>query len=178
MQRDKAFLEVEGIPLWRRQLRLLEELEPSEIFISGPAREEWRDQGCTIIPDTRVDAGPLAGLAATLSHCTTPLLLALAVDLPRMTTFFLRELLTDCTGDETGTVPRLGDCFEPLAATYPRRALALARRDLDANRHALQDFVADCVAAGFVRPKRIAPGEAALFFNLNTPEDLQLLSHE
>ena len=41
MGSDKAFLEIEGEPLWQRQLATLRGLSPGQLMISGPRREEW-----------------------------------------------------------------------------------------------------------------------------------------
>ena len=38
MGRDKAFLEIEGEPLWQRQLATLRRLAPEQLMISGPLR--------------------------------------------------------------------------------------------------------------------------------------------
>ena len=67
MGRDKAFVEIDGVPLWRRQLQLLEELLPHELFIAGPAHDEWQQTNCIIIPDAEPDAGPLAGIVAAFA---------------------------------------------------------------------------------------------------------------
>ena len=40
MGRDKAFLEIDGVPLWQRQLQTLRELGPSETFLAGPMQSE------------------------------------------------------------------------------------------------------------------------------------------
>src|SRR2546428_9892635 len=82
MGRDKAGIVLDGIPLWQRQFEILRELRPHEIFISGPPRKEW--SGLEVVADETPDAGPLAGLVASLRRCRSPLLLVLAVDLPRM----------------------------------------------------------------------------------------------
>jgi len=89
---DKAFLKIDGEPLWRRQLNVLEELEPRKIFIAGPACDEWCN--FEILPDAAEDSGPLGGLTSALRACPTPLLFALAVDLPRITGSFLRNFLS------------------------------------------------------------------------------------
>jgi molybdopterin-guanine dinucleotide biosynthesis protein A len=176
MGRDKAFVEIEGVPLWRRQLLLLRELRPKEIFISGPGRAEWLNEGCIIIQDLKTDIGPLAGLAAGLQRCSTNLLLVLAVDLPHITLDYLRQLLANCS-DGIGSVPKSLDRFEPLAAVYPTTSLPVAQGCLESGDHSLQHFVARCVSEELVRPKEIAANERDLFLNLNRPEDLETLTN-
>jgi molybdopterin-guanine dinucleotide biosynthesis protein A len=169
MGRDKAFLEFEGEPLWRRQLGTLQRLEPAQIMISGSARAEWN--GYEIVTDETVDAGPLAGVAAALQKCATPLLVVLAADLPRMTTDFLRSLLAIC-GEGRGAVPRAADGFEPLAAVYPASCACLAAAALRSGDFSMQDFIRGAIEQGLLVEQEIFEKETSLFLNLNTPSDL------
>ena len=127
------------------------------------------------VPDTQPDAGPLAGLVASLRHCHESHLVVLAVDLLRMTPEFLRSLLDHCT-KETGAVAMSGDFYEPLAAVYPKKCLPIAEACLAANERRLQNFVAKLVATELVRERPVALEEAPLFSNANTPADLPSFS--
>ena len=175
MGRDKAFLEIDGAPLWSRQIGTLAALHPREIFIAGPRHAAWISAGCEIVTDARANAGPLAGLVAGLRHCATPLLLALAVDLPEMPADYLRALIRS-SHEATGVVPKSSARFEPLAAVYPIAALPLAESRLRTGDFALQDFVAACVAENLFIEKAIRPGEEHFFRNLNTLSDLSAIS--
>ena len=177
MGRDKAFIEIDGVPLWQRQLQILRQLEPHEMFIAGPAHADWIDACDAIVPDARDGVGPLAALVASLRRCSTPLLLTLAVDLPGMTTDYLRDLLTSCS-DGIGLIPRLAGRFEPLAAVYPVSALPLAESCMQSRDYSLQRFAARCVSEGFARVKQIELSEEPFFLNMNTPEDLAAVSKE
>ena len=167
MGRDKALIEIEGVPLWQRQLRILQDLKPHEIFLSGSIIAD----GCKTLPDARANTGPIGGLVASLRHCSTPLLIVLAVDLPKMTTDFFSGLLRECSLD-CGVIPMIDHRFEPLAGIYPKAALALAERQLESNEHSLQTFCRDCAREGLVRPRQLTEEEKRLFQNLNTPADL------
>ena len=166
---DKAFLRIEDEPLWQRQLNVLEELAPEKIFLAGPPRDEWCDY--EVLADAFKNTGPLGGLTSAFRACPTPLLLVLAVDLPKMTGDFLRDLLTE----GCGIVPQLNERFEPLAAVYPKTALPVAETHLSHGEYSMQKFVEACVAQRLVRPKRVSPDDAPLFTNLNTPKDLAAL---
>lgn len=173
MGHDKAFLEIAGAPLWQRQFRLLESLSPHQIFLAGPARDEWRRAGCKVIADAQPESGPLGGLVAGLRICSTPFLLALAVDLPRMTAGCLRRLLELCHSGR-GAVP-FTDRLEPLAAIYPRAALALAEELLVRGDYSLQQLVNRCLADGLMLGQAVQPDEHASFLNLNTPADVMAM---
>ena len=171
MGRDKAFLEIQGMPLWRRQLGILQSLQPKEIFIAGPPRTEWIEASDAVLPDAKEGTGPLAALVASLRRCTTPHLLALAIDLPNMTAPYLRQLL-DSRADEMGVVPIRAGRWEPLAAIYPAAALALAERMLAAGDYALQSFVRKLAAQDLITEKPVELADDPLFLNVNTPADL------
>jgi molybdopterin-guanine dinucleotide biosynthesis protein A len=165
MGRDKVFLKYEGKPLWQRQLATLRGLSPKQLLISGPARAEWGD--CEVVADEVTNAGPLAGVAAALQKCTMPLLVVLAIDLPRITTGFLRSLL-----DLGGAVPCGPHGFEPLAAVYPAKCAALAARSLKIGDFSMQSFVHEAIKKGLLVAHETSPAETGLFTNLNAPSDL------
>ena len=163
MGRDKAFLDFEGKPLWRRQLETLKKLSPEQLMISGPMREEWNEY--EIVSDEIADAGPLAGVAATLRRSSAPSLVVLAVDLPWVTADFLRSL-------GPGAVPQGPSGFEPLAAVYPVTCLALALQLLQSTDFSMQNFARHAIDRGLLVTRAISPAENRLFKNLNTPSDL------
>lgn len=176
MHKDKAFLEIAGEPLWRRQLGLLKSLRPQQLFLAGPRHLEWLDASCEVISDAAAAAGPLGGLVAGLRVCATPLLLVLAVDLPCMTTEYLRSILELCAPSK-GVVP-ITDCIEPLAAVYPKTTLALAEEQLAAGEFSMHQFVHRCMQEGRVREWSIPPSQAGLFLNANTPADLERVNEQ
>jgi molybdopterin-guanine dinucleotide biosynthesis protein A len=172
MGRDKALLSVPGseLLLGQRQLSVLEELAPEEIFWSGPARPGV-PSSVRLIADEVEDAGPLAGISACLSVLRSDLLVVLAIDLPRMNAAFLRTLLAQCSSSR-GVVTRNADYFEPLAAIYPKSLHTLAREHLRQKRYALQEFIREAMRQGRLEEVPPREGEALLFKNVNSPEDL------
>jgi molybdopterin-guanine dinucleotide biosynthesis protein A len=169
MGTDKALLPViwqgQQMPLWKRQLTVLEELKPSQLFLSGPPRA-----GLPIVSirDRWQDAGPLAGIATCLDYCSPEFLLVLAVDLASMSSNCLRRLLL-CSGRGCGIVPVRQALYEPLAAVYPKQALSIALARLERSKLKLQEFVRELVAAGLVRPWQVPPEMDDQFLNWNSP---------
>jgi molybdenum cofactor guanylyltransferase len=172
MGSDKALLTVtwrqQQMPLWKRQLSILQELKPSQLVLSGPHRP-----GSTVIaiPDRWKRAGPLAGIATCLEFCQSEYLLVLAVDLPLIESECLRELLRH-SGNGCGLVPLREGRYEPLAAVYPRRARDSAVARLCRSELKLQDFVQELVSAGMVRPWPVPPQMDDQFTNWNYPKDV------
>lgn len=174
MGRSKAWVQLGGKPLLGIAVETVRTLGVEEVFISGRPGEDYTAFGCPVLLDVEPGGGPLGGIERGLTACRAPLLLVLAVDLPRMTTDFLRALWNAC-GPEIGAVPRLGERFEPLAAIYPRRCHPHAVQALAQSRRAVQDFVEACWRQGAVIPVRVAAVDADCFANCNSPVDLESL---
>lgn len=174
MGRDKACVDIAGVPLWRRQLGLLAALEPTELLISGRPAAEYATSGFEIVEDQIAGAGPMAGVAAMLARTRAPLLLVLAVDMPFMTSACLERVLGHCTSP-MGSVPWHGAFYEPLAAVFPKRALPMFEYALSKGDHSMQQLVRDCIAARFVEEFHIPAADLPLFRSVNAPADLPYL---
>jgi molybdopterin-guanine dinucleotide biosynthesis protein A len=124
-----------------------------------------------VVRDAESGVGPLAGLAAAWKASRAPLLLALAVDLPRMNRAVLESLLAACSVGR-GAVARVAGRVEPLVAVYPRAAAAMVRELLAAGKRAAGELAARCAQAGLVSWVDFPAGQTAAFLNWNRPEDL------
>ncbi len=172
MGRDKALLPLpDGRLLWERQLGVLRELRPAELFISGSARPGF-PADVPLLADEFPGRGPLGGIAAALAAMKSARLVVLALDLPKMDAPFLQGLLAS-SQEGSGMVPRhpgADGFYEPLAAIYPRACAPAAREALHAGRLSLQAFVQS--AGPSLRPYLLATGQEGLFANWNRPEDV------
>ena len=176
MGRDKARIEIEGLPLWQRQLDLLSSV-CAAVAVSAPERPAWQPDGQAFVADPPAARGPLAGLLAALEWADSrgaSHVLALAVDLPRMTPGILRHLVARCRRGR-GSVPRGLRGFEPLCAVYPVEARPLLQKSADRGEWKLQDAVARLVSEGLLIAHAVPPEDEHVFFNLNTTEDLSTL---
>ena len=167
---DKAWLTVDGQPLITRVVATLRELDLEEVFISGRPETDYSSLQCSVLLDREPGLGPVAGIEQAMLACTAPLLLVLAVDMPKMTAAFLRILVAQI-GLSTGTVPVLKGQVEPLAAIYPRRCQPLAVDCLAHHRGAARHFASACLRESAVRVFPVAPAHEACFENWNSPSD-------
>ena len=190
MGRDKSALLVNGEPLWQRQLAVLRATNPTELFISGKSDGPYANCGVEILADEFPDCGPLGGIATALRRCTSERLLVLAVDMPAMTADFLRSLLEESQRTAKGIVPSVAEDgrrraritlevrdaprahLEPLAAVYPRPALAIADECLRNGEFKLEAFIRKLEAIHLVRLRPVAENDAAFLTNWNAPEDI------
>ncbi len=72
-----------------------------------------------------------------------------------------------------GVVVDAGDYHEPMAAIYPREALAAVRRFADNGGTAFQPLLAILVAEQLMTAVRISSNEKKFFQNINTRRDLE-----
>ena len=172
MGRDKAGVELDGLPLWQRQLATLTALQPRELFISGKPDGPYVESGVEVIHDLHPDCGPLSGLETACWRMRAPLLCVLAIDLPWMTSEFLDRLVKIAMQDGRGVVPQNGEYFEPLAAVYPRAMLKLIGEHLHGSDRSMQRLIRRAVELDLIVPLALGGEERALFRNVNTPADL------
>jgi len=144
-------------------------------LISGRAGQDYSALGFPVLYDLEPGLGPLAGIERGLRECASPLLLVLAVDLPRITTRFLRKLQAHCDY-LTGVVPSVRGQLEPLAAIYPRRCHVLAAALYTGLYHSARDFARACLREHAVRAWPVPPADVDSLANCNTPADLHAAS--
>jgi molybdopterin-guanine dinucleotide biosynthesis protein A len=170
MGQDKAWLLLDGKPLIARQVALARELGAEEVFISGRAGTDYDSLNCRVVQDRVTNAGPLAGIESALAASSTPLLLVLAVDMPKMTASPLQRLLV-CCSETRGAVPRFNHQLEPLAAIYPRSSLKIAQELLDSGRNAVWNFAERCAEHNLAAFIDMPEQHSACFENWNTPAE-------
>jgi molybdenum cofactor guanylyltransferase len=172
MGTEKATLLFRGKPVWQIQLETLRKLQPEEIFVSGRVDPLWRPGDVQFIADAPPSRGPLSGLAASLDRMNTSHLLALAIDMPSMSSKYL-EFLCAQVEPGRGLVPKMVDRAEPLAAIYPREAAIEVRSALAGADYSLQTVVGDLVENGKLRELLVTAEDKRLFMNVNALSDLQ-----
>ena len=178
---DKALLEVDGQPLWARQLGVLRELNPVGLWLSlrNPEtntflKPSWCPEDVEVVFDTVPSLGPLSGITAALRRLRTTHLLVLAIDMPRMTSRHLRGIW-ELARPACGVVPQSSERLEPLAAVYAVESLPLAEgvlKDLD---RSLQTFCDGLIQKQLMTKYQVPIPELSLYSNVNTPSEFRLL---
>jgi molybdopterin-guanine dinucleotide biosynthesis protein A len=160
---DKAWLEKGGRP---QVLRLLSRVsgEVDAVLVSAnQAVERYAAHGLRTVQDHTPGLGPLGGLDALASACTTPWLLTLPVDLVSVNDCLLRSLRA--AGDD-GAWAEDDDGRQPLVALWRVQALrATLPAVLGSGELSVQSLQARLGMVG-VRFTGLR------FGNLNTPADL------
>ena len=170
MGTDKAFLRADGGLLIERQLRCLQECGASEILISGRAEVDYSALQQRVVYDEHPGLGPLAGLSTLMKASLFPHLLVLAIDLPEMTSTFLKKIITGCKAN-TGCVPVDQSGFQPLAAVYPISIRPIIERRLNEGLYSMRAFVDEALTLGTLTPLPVNPQDQDCFVNWNRPDD-------
>jgi len=174
MGEEKATLLFRRKPLWQTQLDVLRKLNPTELFVSARTDPAWRPTAVKFVADDPPSRGPISGLAAALARIRTKHLLALAIDMPFVTQEYL-EFLCNQIEPGRGVISKIDDRFEPLAAIYPREALADVQSALLGKDFSLQALARRLAAEGKLQVVSVTSPEKELFRNLNEPSDFAAL---
>ena len=143
----------------------------SDVLVALNDPEQWPQIHVPTVGDRWADVGPLGGMAAGFAALQTPWVLVLAADLPCLTHATLQALLAQ---------PRIGDvvvprhasgAYEPLVALYRRATLARLEKYVLMGGRSLHEWL-HWLAVQAWQPTAV---DAAVWRNLNTPADVELL---
>jgi molybdopterin-guanine dinucleotide biosynthesis protein A len=169
---NKALLEIGG----RRVIdRLLEAVRPIAIDpIVLVNNDGSLDQlaGTRVVGDVEPGAGALIGLYSGLRVVATPLAVALACDMPFVSTPLLRGLLAEAR-EWDAVVPLIGGQPEPLHAVYRQSCVPAIEAALAAGQKRLISFF-EAVRVRYVDEDALRGWDPDLrsFLNVNRPDDL------
>jgi molybdenum cofactor guanylyltransferase len=173
MGADKAFLEFDGQTLLDRTLELARSVTGDVRIVGG--LEKFAPFG-PVVEDVFPGQGPLGGIHAALRSSTSDLNLMLAVDAPFVSRALLEYLIDEAhhAPEATVVVPCCNGHRQPLCAIYRREFADAAETALIAGKNRI-DVLFDMVKSRVIEEEELeqAGFSAALFCNLNTPEDVE-----
>ena len=166
---DKAFLKIDGIPLFERVLSVFRETF-SRIILIGNRMERYSRYGLPIHPDI-YPGSSLGGLYTGLAHAETAHIFVASCDLPFPSGAVARHLLSMKEGCD-GVVPTGPDGCEPLFAVYSESCREPMRRFLERETFCILDLFPE-LNIRYVPVEQLSHLEGAerTFINVNTPEE-------
>lgn len=172
MGRDKAFVELSGMPLIEHVIRRLAHIGDETLIVTNQSRA-YSHLGIRTVPDAIPGSGALVGLYSALSGAHGDTVLVVACDMPFLSRALLEHQL-QLVSQADVVVPLHQNQYEPLHAVYDRRVcLPAVEESLQAGE--------DRVVSFYPHVRVLTVGEAILdrldptglsFFNVNTPQDL------
>lgn len=168
----KPLLVVDGESILARQRAVLEP-RAAELVIAVAGPGPLAEQGVRPVVDAVPDAGPLAGLAAGFAASARPWLLAVAGDMPHLSSAILDALLARAADGIDAVVPRVNGYPEPLCALYGRGAAPVIARYLTDGRRRTQGIL-DELRVSWLDEQvlRVMDPELRTFTNVNEPGDV------
>lgn len=168
--RDKSSLLVGGRSILDRQLSAIRPLT-DRILVVANHPDRFAAAGLEAVEDRVPGAGALGGIYTALLCATTERVIAVACDMPFVTTAFLAQLARLGAGADL-VIPRPGDGYQPLCACYARGCIEPIRRRIAERALRVQDLVCEVLTHEVGREELAAfDPDHTLFFNVNTPED-------
>lgn len=147
-----------------------------EVVLVASDPEIYADLGLRVITDIYQGRGPLGGIHAALVKTSAKHIFVTACDMPFVDAGLARYLSGQAHNFDV-VAPRLGQYIEPLYAVYGRGCIPAIEAQLIRGRCKISAFYAS-VRVCYVGEDEIArlvdPGR--VFFNVNTPADLEQVS--
>ena len=169
MGMDKAFLEIDGVPMIERVLTVCREAFDRVIMV-GDQAERFAAYGLPIHGDI-FPGSALGGLYTGLLRAATPYVFAAACDLPFPSGAVARHLASRRHGFDA-VVPKSADGFEPLFAVYARRCLKSMRHFLEHGNYRIYDLYRELnVRYEPMEALECLAGDERALINVNTPEE-------
>jgi molybdopterin-guanine dinucleotide biosynthesis protein A len=180
MGRDKALIDIEGIPLLRRVCNVALQCTPI-VYVITFRPEHYHaivPATCRLLQEHALSGetkphGPLVGFAQALETTqqeTMPpeWVLLLACDLPRLSGETLHQWVKalDEAGDAIALLPKSLKGWEPLCGFYRTSCLSSLRAALDRGDRSFQQWLSQ------ESVKELPLDDTQMLFNCNTPEDL------
>ena len=156
----------DGRTIIERWLAILRAIGVAEVILVG-VHPAYAGLGLEALEDEPKGIGPLGGLVALLRRAGTGRALALACDMPFVSSDLLARIVA--AHDAPIVAPRLGDRWEPLCARYEAAwVLPIARRRVITADHSLQRLLDEASAAELP----LLPHDAEELRDWDAPEDV------
>lgn len=174
MGRDKTLLLYNNETLIQRTVRKLRTVV-DEIIIASNNTAKFSLPGITEVPDTYPGVGPLGGMHAGLIACKYRHAFIVSCDMPLLSERLAMYLLEHRQGYDV-VIPEIYNRMEPLCAVYSTECIKPIEQCLKTGISRVTGFYHE------VRVNKIDETKVSLignhqemFYNLNTPQDLNKL---
>ncbi len=171
MGKNKAFIQVEGVPIIERIHDLFRELF-QEVIIVTNEKDLFSNFDSNIYSDLIPDKGALGGLYTGIVFSSFYYSFCVACDMPFIKKSLVQYLIENVANEDV-IVPRTKDGLQPLHAIYSKNCVDPIRRSIEEGKSKIIDIY-DQVNVKIVDEKDFLcfdPGRES-FINVNTPEEL------
>ncbi|MFA4842801.1 MAG: molybdenum cofactor guanylyltransferase [Candidatus Omnitrophota bacterium] len=167
MGRDKAFIDIGGIPLIKRQIVELKKIF-NKIIIVTNTPEKYKFRGLKVIRDILPGLGPLGGIYSGLMGSGAFYNFVVACDIPILSIRLIKYMLSQRYGFDA-VVPKLSKGYETLFAVYSKNCLRSIYQALKSNNLRVRQIFEE-ISLKEITEQQIAKfgNPKILFMNINT----------
>jgi molybdopterin-guanine dinucleotide biosynthesis protein A len=171
MGENKAFIEIEGVPIIHTIYTLFKDLF-QEVIIVANQKELFSNFNSKIFSDLLPNKGVLGGLYTGLFYSTFNYSFCVACDMPFIKISLVQYLIQRIK-DEDVIVPRTKDGLQPLHAIYSKNCLDPIKKIFKQGKYKIIDFY-NMVNVKIVEENDFFSLDPFMesFINVNTPEEL------
>jgi len=171
MGENKAFIDIDGVPIIHRIHNLFKELF-QEIIIVTNQKELFSNFESKIYSDLFPNKGALGGLYTGIFFSTFNFSFCVACDMPYIKKSLVQYLLNHIKDDDV-IVPRTKDGLQPLHAIYSKNCLGPIKKVIEQGKYKIIDIY-DMVKVKIINEKDFISLDPLResFINVNTPIEL------
>jgi molybdopterin-guanine dinucleotide biosynthesis protein A len=168
---NKAMVEVDGVRLIERAVRVMQALFREVILLTNTPHE-YAYLGLPMVEDLIKGLGPLGGVYTGLETIRCDAGFFVACDMPFLNQDLIVHLVESRKGFDV-VVPRIGWMIEPLHAVYTKKCLPGIRHLIDVKKYQIVNLFPS-IRVRYVDEGEIRAYDPNLrsFFNINKPQDL------
>jgi molybdopterin-guanine dinucleotide biosynthesis protein A len=171
MGENKAFIEIDGVPIVHRIYNLFKELF-QEIIIVTNQKELFSDFDSMSYSDLLPNKGALGGLYTGIFFSTFKYSFCVACDMPFIKKPLVQYLIDQIQDDDV-IVPRTKDGLQPLHAFYSKHCLEPIKKTIEQGKYKIIDIY-DMVKVKIIQEDEFISFDPLResFINVNTPIEL------
>lgn len=172
MGRDKAWLEINGLPLIKHVIAAMSPLTSELAIIAND--ERYLDLGLPVFSDSKPDIGPLEAVRVALTNCHASHALLLGCDLPFVTAELLAFLIQFVSNNQAVVPKDPKGTLEPLCAIYCKDLLPTTTQLIESGERKVR-VLFESATTRIVEFEEIRHLQHSRFFfdNINTSKDYQ-----
>ncbi|MBI5484783.1 MAG: formate dehydrogenase accessory sulfurtransferase FdhD [Deltaproteobacteria bacterium] len=171
MGKNKALMEVDGIPIIARTYRTMAELF-HEVIIVTNTPQEYDFLPCRKVPDIHPEIGSIAGLHSALAHSTSERTFVAACDMPFVNAHIIRHLCNLQQDEYDAVIPFSEGGQEPLHAVYSSKCELIFENAIKGNNRKILDILAQMKTLLVTWEEiKAVEGSSTSFLNVNTQEE-------
>ena len=174
--KDKAFIDAGGVPLFERVYRIFKEVFSEIIIVANDARPFKRYEAC-LQKDIILNKGALGGLYTGLFHSSSYHAFCSACDMPLLNPWVIKYMTEEKDAYDV-IVPKTHDGLHPLHAIYSKKCLNPMRQLLKRDDLKIVNFFHQ-VRVRYIEEMEIREFDPHMMslINVNTEEEMEAVQN-